>query len=72
MNNVATLSLQEKSRISNARSRISRTGRRVRGICRPAAASPAVGWGAWHAKEEEALLRAAVDLARPGSLEAAQ
>ncbi|UOM34785.1 2-oxoglutarate dehydrogenase E1 component [Acuticoccus sp. I52.16.1] len=47
-------------------------GRRVRGICRPAAASPAVGWGAWHAKEEEALLRAAVDLARPGSLEAAQ
>ncbi|RAH99786.1 2-oxoglutarate dehydrogenase E1 component [Acuticoccus sediminis] len=47
-------------------------GRRVPGICRPAAASPAVGWGAWHAAEEERLLAAALDLGASGAREAAE
>lgn len=37
-------------------------GRRVRLVSRPEAASPAVGWGAWHKREESRLIGAALDL----------
>ncbi|MGR3781468.1 MAG: thiamine pyrophosphate-dependent enzyme [Albimonas sp.] len=37
-------------------------GRPARLVSRPAAASPAVGWHAWHDAEEKALIDAALDL----------
>ncbi|MGM0583525.1 MAG: thiamine pyrophosphate-dependent enzyme [Pseudomonadota bacterium] len=37
-------------------------GRRVRLVSRAAAASPAVGWSAWHQEEERRLISAALDL----------
>ncbi len=47
-------------------------GRRMDGICRPAAASPAVGWGAWHTLEEEQLMDDAFDVARSSQRAAAE